>query len=87
MKKEDESIEIDECFGSATQIVSKPFYNELVANPNMTVEQFKELVDEKFHEKGKKDNKIITIRQAGLYKNKFILYKPIFKSEEITIEY
>jgi hypothetical protein len=51
MKKENESIQVDACFGSTTQVVSKPFYNVLVSNPEITVEQFKELVDKNFMKK------------------------------------
>lgn len=87
MKKEDETIQVDGCFGSNTQVVYKSFYNVLSNNPNLTLEQFKELIDEKFFEEKNQEIKIVTIRQVGLFENKFIIFTPIYDKREVTIKY
>lgn len=87
MKKEDETVQVDGCFGSLSQTVYKSFYEMLANNPNIALEEFKALVDEKFFDEKNKNIKVVSMRQVGPFENKFMLYTPIFSTRDVTIAF
>lgn len=87
MSEEDKSIQIEGCYGSATQTVSKPFYDMLANNPKINLEKFKELIDENFFDKESNKTKVVTIRSVAFFENDFLIYTPIFETRVVEIKY
>ena len=87
MSREDESIQIEGCFGSGTQTVSKPFYEMLFNNPKINLEKFLELIDEKFFDKESQKTKVVTVRSVAFFENEFLIYTPIYETKEVEIKY
>ena len=87
MSKEDKSIQIEGCFGSATQTVSKPFYDILANNPKINLEKFKELIDENFFDVESNKTKVVTIRSVAFFENEFLIYTPIYETKEVEIKF
>lgn len=87
MSTEDKSIQIEGCFGSATQTVSKPFYEMLSNNPKINLDKFIELIDESFFDKERQKTKVVTIRSVAFFENEFLIYTPIYETKEVEVKY
>lgn len=86
MKKNDESINANG-YGTFVRVIKKPKFELLKSKKEVTLEDYKIVLTDKFRDRVSTENEIIIIKDVGHFNHKFIIYSPVYTSKEVRIEY
>ena len=86
LKEKDDSVNLKKSFSQSTETVYKRVFDIFEKNPNISFEEFDKIMNIQTLNNLKKEDKYIVINSVNEFKNKFILYTPIYKTETISIK-
>lgn len=88
MQEKDSSINIEGSFTQSSQTIDKKMFNIFKKNPKLSLKKFRKmLTSEEIARLEKQESIYLILEHVAPIGENFILFSPIFRQEEVTVQY